>query len=177
MKTSIIDNGIMLLAVPELSQTQCPDWNRAFTAYVAAVALNSADFAFGALSIASDRWTLAKAKMEREHGIRPKHGYKHGNVEAAYKAATEELQYAEESYSANFGEPLWDAAEKLALTPAPTLQAALFKIEVIKRDELYCHTTVISDGVGGAMALVQRDFDNLTQPSRIPVTFALAGEA
>jgi len=110
-----------------------PVWDARLTEYLSALTLVEADSDFGLLARTGEANTLKV--MEAEHAFGP-------NWRSIPKAlvliepSRKAAQDAESLWSDKYCEPFWQAGRALALTPAPTIAAALLKTQVIKRDEL-----------------------------------------
>jgi hypothetical protein len=132
----------------------CREWDARLTTYLRADALAHADFAFGDYGKAYDQNGWERLRLEEAFG---KNYRQHpaGAVEA--RAATEKMKAAEECRVAAFLNPLWEAERELALTPAPTLAAALFKMQLIEHQEVWNSTSMPRDG----FEIVAEDFARL----------------
>src|SRR5690606_27089044 len=101
-----------------------------------------ADEEFGRLrdaTVENDRQhILAEAKFGE-------HCLSNASARAALVPAMTALRSAEGKWSEQYCRPLWAAAVRLAETPAPTLPAALFKVDVIRLEELWNDSSMTRD--------------------------------
>jgi hypothetical protein len=117
------------------SKTMRREWERNLAAYRIAAALTDAGASFGPFARENDAFDLAKRRLEDRHGsitrakLEPEAGAEWAEVWARMGEA-EEVRYRE------LLKPMWAAAIRLVLTPAPDLEAALIKVEIIKHEEL-----------------------------------------
>lgn len=109
-----------------------PAWDERLTTYLRADALQQAHSSFGPLARANEEHNLECIKMEADYGLRWKsHPAANGTARSAAAAQAAEAEWTEQ-----YCEPYWQAARDLAMAPAPTLAAALFKVRLIEWDEL-----------------------------------------
>lgn len=117
-----------------------PVWDARLSEYLRLWALTNAECDFGALAKANNacEWEHTRLKGIHGPGWRSKPA-----ADAACAPTSEAALAAENAWTKNLCKPYWQAARDLAMTPAPTLSAALFKVQVIKWDELDndCHMT------------------------------------
>lgn len=119
--------------LPSIIATPDPRWNAVAATYLLRDGLALADRNFGDYAKADVRFDHAKADIEAKHGRdfrASTEGSKSFDIIWADMKAAEGAQYE------NFLAPLWEAARQLALTPAPTISAIMFKIDVIRQEEL-----------------------------------------
>src|SRR5687767_982379 len=105
-----------------LLSTSDPTWNSRLADYLRLDGPARAEREFGALSK-----SIAKSET-RDLWLEEKFGPNFRNVPAArvmLDAAFPETMAADDAYAASFLKPLWAAARELAMTPAPSLAAAL----------------------------------------------------
>ena len=76
---------------------------------------------------------------------------------AEWRTATDRVVREEEQTTERFYRPLWTAQVALASTPAPDLAAALFKIELIEREEVWNDGDLKND----AFEIVAADIERL----------------
>ena len=110
-------------------------WDRAVQRYLRCETLYYAADAFG-------RGWKAQPEAARRHDI-------------SFKG----LIKAEEDHVRQFAEPYWRAANELALTPAPSLAAAMFKAAVMEHDEI----DTSRDFPAKCMEVLQADFARLSR--------------
>lgn len=110
-----------------------PVWDERLTTYLRLDALQQAHSSFGPLAQASEASDLKHIEIEAKYGPRWK-----TNPEARQEAepASAAVLAAEQAWTERFCDPFWQAARELALTPAPTLAAALFKVRLIQWEDL-----------------------------------------
>lgn len=108
-------------------------WNAAAASYFLRDGLALADRTFGEYAKATVAFDHAKADIEATYGRDYRASDEGSN---AFEPIWETMKAAVEAQYQNYLAPLWQAARDLALTPAPTLPAALFKVEVIRHEEL-----------------------------------------
>lgn len=171
MTTSILDNGVALLAVPELAGTGHPEWDEAFAKFIAADAIARADYNFGPYSVIVEQGAALSRRLDVKHGqrgmIEGVLSYGDAEADADWAEDVAETFRAEEFREINYLQPLWLTSVVLLKVPAPTLQAALFKIELTQREELHLDATVDGD----PFEIIKADFERLRQPSQAdPVT-------
>lgn len=131
-------------------------WDRALQRYLRCETLYYGAGAFGPLAKEQERHTLEKIAIEEKFG----RGWK-AQSEAAkrHEVSFAGLIKAEEDHVRQFAEPYWRAANELALTPAPSLAAAMFKAAVMEHDEIDTNR----DFPGECMEILQADFARLTR--------------
>lgn len=108
-------------------------WDKALQRYLRCETLYYASEAFGPMAKDQERHTLETIAVQSEYGRDWK-----GNAEAVrrHDASFAGLRAAEDRQVREFAQPYWRAAEELALTPAPTLAAAMFKAAVMEQDDV-----------------------------------------
>ena len=112
----------------------CSAWDARLGEYLRTWALQDAEAEIGSLARAQEAQVLDHVRIEGLHGS----GW-HSNKTARAAcdpAIAAAAQAACDACTKQYCEPFWRASVELALTPAPTLAAALFKLQVIKREEL-----------------------------------------
>lgn len=130
---SFTNHQYLAAANPALAATGDQEWDSRFADWLALDALARADIDFGPYAEACRHNDDTKRRLEHDHGL---------NFKACPKASAEwEVEWrkmlaAEDDRQDRYLAPMWRAARALALTPAPNLAAALYKVEVIKREEL-----------------------------------------
>lgn len=131
-------------------------WDRAVQRYLRCETLYYAADAFGPLAKEQERHTLEVMDIEGKYG----RGWK-AQPEAArrHDISFKGLIKAEEDHVRQFAEPYWRAANELALTPAPSLAAAMFKAAVMEHDEI----DTSRDFPAKCMEVLQADFARLSR--------------
>lgn len=140
----------------------CPTWDARMTGYLGCRALMAADNEFGSLAEIEYNRDLQSIILEQQHGQ-----WWRKNTEAVAIIAPYDDAYevAEAAHTELFAKPLWQASIDLATTPAPTLRAALFKVELVRQEQLNNDNTMPCD----AMAVVAEDFAQLGARADDPV--------
>lgn len=172
MTDFILRNGIALLALPELAATGCPEWDAAFAAYLTADALQRADMTIGRYGEILGQYHSLVSRLDKEHGQQRLDGgaYTYGNAQADADRREEyqRVSEIEEARVTAFLQPMWNASYALFWIPAPTLQAALFKLELAQHEEL--HLDENASGTVSAMDQIAADFARLQSSQPDPVT-------
>lgn len=125
--------AVLAASSSSLSSTGCQAWDRKVADWLTLDALARSDEEFG---------VYAKATLEHDNlqlALEEKYGRSYRKDAEGKKLAEDGFKRicaAEEARLKAFLEPMWASTVELALTSAPNLAAALFKIEVIKREEL-----------------------------------------
>ena len=132
------------------------EWDRRLFDYQRLDASQNADADFGQYRKSEDEFTMSKARIERAYG---KHFNRHPEAVAEWEKVWARLTEAEERRYQAFLLPMWEAAIALAMTPAPDLTAALYKIEVIKHEDLDNDRNMPRD----PMEIVAEDMTRLAQ--------------
>lgn len=114
-------------ALPVAHSGDVSQWERRLQDYLLLKALKDADAAFGRFHSANEVHDLAKIRR----GERP------GDTSEAAKAAWEVLEGEEAIHQKQFTEPLWAAGRLLAMTPAPTVEALVAKVQIITDEEIW----------------------------------------
>jgi len=131
-------------------------WDRAVQRYLRCETLYYASEAFGAMAKDQERHTLEKIAIEAEFGrdwkAKPEAVQRHD-------ASLTKLRRAEDQQVREFAQPYWRAAGELALTPAQSLAAAMFKAAVMEQDEVDNNR----DFPGECMEILQADFARLSR--------------
>ena len=118
---------------PMLAQTGNAAWDKAFADYVCFDALQDADHTFGGYAAALEDHTLTKVRLIERFG---KAYSATPEAAAEAEAAFEKVSEAERTREAKYLRPYWKSAIALAMTPAPNLAAAIFKVQLVKREQL-----------------------------------------
>ena len=125
-------NAVMLAHAPMTDMGRA-EWDARFNEYLRCFALADADMEFGAYRRANNIHDAAMRDLEAEYGVN------HASDPVAIskkRQAFDRVCAAEKAQLDDFLKPLWEAARRLTMTPAPDLSAALLKIEIVKREEL-----------------------------------------
>lgn len=120
-------------ANPALAATGDQEWDTRFAEWLRKDGLTRADIDFGVYAKADHTFEWAKMTVEDTYG---RNWRTNPQAAATMDAAYEVMEAANAVREKAFIDPMWMAAVELALTPAPNLACALFKIELIKREEL-----------------------------------------
>ena len=99
-------------------------------------------------------FALAKAILEQTHG---KAFRLHPIAGQTFRAAFRKMAAAEERFHRDRLKPLEEAAHALARSPAPTIKAALFKLQLAQWEDLGIETQMDDQ----AFDLVEADFKRL----------------
>ncbi len=131
-----------------------PEWDKRLTAYLTAECLAFADLEFGVMADALEKEARARVHIQMEFG---KNFAQNPEAVARYKEAQRETGVVEKARTSQYLTPYWAAAKDLMHTPAPTLAAALFKSNMIFKEDLFCEP-----GIGQlAMGVLASDFHRL----------------
>lgn len=142
--------AFLAAANPMLAQSGDASWDAAFAEWMRRDALADADLAFGAYAVAISDDNDTRAAIASRYGS----GFQtNPAARAELDASFAAVSKAEEIRMREYLEPMWAAAMRLVEMPAPNLAAALFKIEVIKREDL---------GAFDVMDLVKADLAAVT---------------
>lgn len=130
----------------------CPIWDAALADYLRKEALDFSDYEFGRYAAAREESGWAACRLERKFG---KAWKKNEEAQREWEPIDAKFRKDEEAYFDTFSDPLAVAAQALVDTPAPTLAATLFKVQVISRQELNVDIDIgvaCMDTVAGDMA-------------------------
>ncbi|HEX8579920.1 MAG TPA: hypothetical protein VF655_10045 [Allosphingosinicella sp.] len=120
------------------------EWERNLAAYQIAAALADADASFGPFAKENLAFDVSKQELQQAYG-----SIDRATVDPEGRASWERvwsrMGEAEETRYRQVLTPMWQAAIRLAETPAPDLAAALTKIEIIKHEELDNDTSTTRD--------------------------------
>lgn len=141
-------------ANPMLACTGNLEWDTRFAEWLRLDGLLRANYAFGDMARAREEYDNAKWCLSEKYGKRFRSIPK---ADSAHSEAFQAIRAAEDRSMEQFGTPMWKACTALAETPAPNLAAALFKIELIKREELDNDASIARD----AMEIVIEDMERL----------------
>lgn len=131
-----------------------PEWDVALRAYIHRRVLANADMEFGASYRSEDSRMRIRWDLEARFGK----GYRQ-HPDAADEVAELDAFVDQDDAATyeNFSRPLFHAAHQLALTPAPSLEAACFKQLMMETEEIYCDGDMPRD----CMEIVEEDFARL----------------
>lgn len=133
-------------------------WDRRLKRYTILRALSDADGDFGTLARAIEAGKLARYEVEAEYGSWARaRAHEVGAARCDSIYATETA--ADEAHYRDYFNPSDRAACLLAMTPAPDLEAALYKIELIKKESLDNHNLMSRD----VMEIVHEDMARLAK--------------
>lgn len=150
-------NSTMAAALAAPTHTDDPirqEWNSALNEYLRLAALVEANDSFGAMYVATLEWENTRGRLKDQYG---KAWQSDPVAEKIGAVGVEAYRVASTNATRDFNRPFWDAERKLYSTPAPDLQAALFKIAMIKRDSLADD----GDFDGAAMEAISADMARL----------------
>ena len=118
----------------DLVRSEDPEWNKRMSDWLRLNALSRANIHFGPMGKASAEYDRARYDVEQKYG---RNWLANDAARAEIEPESDRVDAEEEAITRDFFEPMEAAAIKLAIHPAPNIAAALFKIELIKREELY----------------------------------------
>ncbi|MGZ5782839.1 MAG: hypothetical protein ACXWI3_05680 [Croceibacterium sp.] len=119
-------------ALPLLS-TGDVGWDNRLAGYLRLEALAYADIQFGAYREFDDADAMERILLEEKYG---RNWRNHPEAAVRVEALSAAMIAAERKREVGFLEPHWSAARSLAVTPAPSLAAALLKVELIDFEDL-----------------------------------------
>lgn len=118
------------------------EWDRKVKAWTIRRALSKANEDFGPLESAVDNMASVRIRMEGQFGP----GWRaEEQGKAEFDKAHARVAAEEEAIARDYYGPQNDAAVALALHPAPDLEGALLKIEMIKVEELHLYLDMPRD--------------------------------
>lgn len=120
-----------------------PEWDNAVREVLRRQALYLSDVEFGPSSEAAEAFDRARFEIEAKHG---RNWRDNPDAVEAMQTARAALNEAEEAATEQLLRPLWAAQRALALTPAPNLNAALFKSEIMAWEEIWNDNQLGRDG-------------------------------
>lgn len=141
-----------------------PAWDQVLSRYLACDALHTAMAEYGPLSQAHEARAWLAIELEKQHGKNWKDNL---DAQARYAIADRAYQAADETYTADFLVPLWQAQRDLASTPAPTMAAAVFKAQLIEVEEVWNDNQFDLD----CMQIVRDDFARLSGQAEARTTW------
>lgn len=112
----------------------CPAWDSAMHNLIAADVLSRAHEQFGPLELARNARERDVMLMEQRLG---KYWREHPEGKPVWDRLCELGTEDDRQMTERFYNALWDAQRQLALTPAPTLAAALYKAVVIEMHDVW----------------------------------------
>lgn len=132
----------------------CPVWDAALSRWLRWTVLASADLEFGAMAKADNDAALRSIRMDERHGK----GWRNlPHLRPEIDAHMRECEKASDLWTSSYCQLQWEAARALAMTPAPTMAAAVFKAMLIESDEVDNDQAFTAD----PMALLHADFDRV----------------
>lgn len=133
-----------------------PAWDKALHSYLRADALQHADLEYGEVAKIRLRHEYEEIELADKFGRDWK---KHPGAKDEWNRIRAESDAADDRWTERYCRPLWRAANELALTPAPTLAAAMFKATLIETEEVWNDRDFPAD----AMDVLQSDFARLAR--------------
>lgn len=118
----------------DLVRSEDAEWNRRFADWLRLNALSRANIRFGPMGKATDEYDRALYDVEQKYG---RNWLANDAARAEIEPESDRVDAEEEAIAKDYFDPMEVAAITLAIHPAPNIAAALFKIELIKREELY----------------------------------------
>lgn len=112
----------------------CPQWDRAVCEFLRLQALSHSNDEFGPFADANEAFDWVRLNVESKYG---RSWREVPQAAEEMKAAHAAIRQAEEQQADEYLRPLWAAHRALALTPAPTFNAALFKSELMAWEEIW----------------------------------------
>lgn len=142
---SALDNSIYRASMTSRALStlgDCAVWDAAVQEFLRRYALSQASDEFGPMSKANEAHSRAAMQLQAKYG----RGWR-TNQEAVdiFAPANAALHIAEDTQSRTYYDPMWAAGRKLAHTKPPTLNAALFKAELIDSEEIWNDTKLGRD--------------------------------
>lgn len=135
--------------------TPCPAWNAKMAVYLRADALIRAYEEFGDGMRATEKWDRQDMRLEGQFGPNFRNI---PEARAILQTRASEVDEHQDRTTDRFYRPLWAAQRELALTPAPTIAAAMFKVDLIDAAEVWNDTDMDRD----CFEIVAEDFARLT---------------
>lgn len=133
-----------------------PQWDRAVHNLVSADVLARAHEHFGPLELKRNEGQLQA--MEAEHRL-GKNWREHPEGKPFWETLCDEGTVNDQQMTELYYNALWEAQRQLALTPAPTLAAALFKAAVIEMNDVWNDSQIDAD----CIELIEADLARLSQ--------------
>ena len=132
------------------------EWDKRLAAYLRLQALSHAWEEYGEPATLHEEAGHIEMRLEAKYGRSFKELATPQEL-AEWRNALDLILRMEEQTTERFYRPLWTAQVALANTPAPDLSAALFKIEMIERDEVWNDKDLKRD----AFEIVEADMERL----------------
>jgi len=133
-------------------------WDRAVLAFIKADVLQHADLEFGAAAKHQAKDYRARIGLESRYG---KEWRLNPAAQALRDQIYDEAIAADDAWTRDYCAPFWQAGRELALTPAPTMAAAVFKANVIEKAEIWNDSAFPRD----AMEIVIEEMTRLCEGS------------
>lgn len=111
-------------------------WQRAFDRYRLLHGLITAEESFGAMGQANAVHDEERARVARKVGCAAKEVWRREDGRSLLKASFDAVELAEKRFAVDWCTPYDAAAVALVLTPAPDIDAILYKVDVIERHDL-----------------------------------------
>ena len=118
----------------DLVRSEDAEWNALMAKWLRLDALARANVIFGPMGKAMDAYRLKEAVLDGKYG---KNWRRNPQAMAEFEAVSDMVDHEVDAIASEFFDPASDAAAELAMRPAPNIAAALFKIELCKREELH----------------------------------------
>ena len=120
----------------------CATWDAAVQTFLRCRALSTSSEQFGPYAKAVEAFNVAKIAVEDKFG---RNWRDNAEAKAIMALASTALDTAQTAQDENYYSPLWEAERKLVHTAPPTLNAALFKAELIDAEEVWNDTELGAD--------------------------------
>lgn len=133
-----------------------PAWDKAMHAYLRADALQHAAGEFGDLAKVRYRHQVEGIDLQGKYGRDWK---LHPDGKKELSRINREIHEEDERWGERYCKPMWRAANELALTPAPTIGAAMFKASIMESEEVWNDRDFPAD----CMEILQADFARLAR--------------
>ena len=120
----------------------CATWDAAVQTFLRRRALATSSEQFGPLAKAVEAFDLAKVSVEDKFGRNWRESAEAKAIMAVASAAFDRAQTEQDE---TYYSPMWEAERELVRTAPPTLNAALFKAELIDAEEVWNDTELGAD--------------------------------
>lgn len=124
---AVMSNASMIQ--PSMNQ----DWQQSLEVYLRCNALLKANLAFGPMAMIADAAEQEDRKLKEEYGSNFR---QNSEVKARFAERLKKHKEIDRQLTLNYIQPLAKAIQNLVRTPAPDISAALFKVDLIERDDL-----------------------------------------
>lgn len=129
-----INSRLAMQSAALATMDACPAWDAAVSRWLRWCVLAAADGEYGALSKANEESCRRRMCLEERYG---KSWRDLPHLKATASAHFRTGEEADKRWTEDYCQPLWEAARALAVTPAPTVAAAVFKGMLIESDEVW----------------------------------------